>query len=58
LQTRERKLFNSSPATSLLCIDTVELTLAERGLIAQPLDLLLLSVPQGFIGSPLSLAST
>jgi hypothetical protein len=38
-------------------IDTVELTLGEGGLIAEPLNLLL-GVPQGFIGSPLSLAST
>src|SRR5262245_11039932 len=39
-------------------IDAVKLTLSKSGLVAEPLNLLLLGVPQGFIGSPLGLAST
>jgi hypothetical protein len=39
-------------------IDAVELTLGECSLIAEPLNLLLLGMLQGFIGSSLSLAST
>lgn len=39
-------------------IDAVELTLGERSLIAEPLNLLFLGMLQGFIGSSLSLAST
>jgi hypothetical protein len=34
------------------------LALSERGLIAEPLNLLLFSMPQGFIASPLSFEST